>query len=203
MGTKSRIMETTFKLFLKKGIVDVSLSDIIKAADITTGGFYYHFDSKDTLLVEVIKKYIFDYFNSTIEYVKNSEGTPKEKIETLTLSMWGECVPIAKATPSGESSERTDYKTIHLLLMEGIQKYDAINEYYTEFHHNLLNFIKETLDEGVAQGTIRSDIDTAELANIIQTSMVGSILMWVAMPEISLGKRIVSNMDYHWDCIAK
>ncbi|BDZ67717.1 TetR/AcrR family transcriptional regulator [Methanobacterium ferruginis] len=203
MSTKSRIMETTFKLFLKKGIVDVSLSDIIKAADITTGGFYYHFDSKDTLLVEVIKKYIFDYFNSTIEYVRNSEGTPKEKIESVILSMWRECVPIAEAAPSGESSERVDYRTVHLLLMEGVQKYEVIGEYYTEYYHNLLNFIKETIDEGVTQGIIRSDIDSSELATIIQTSMVGAVIMWVAMPEISLEKRIISNVDYHWDCIAK
>ncbi|MCC7549998.1 MAG: TetR/AcrR family transcriptional regulator [Methanobacterium sp.] len=203
MSTKSRIMETTFKLFLKKGIVDVSLSDIIKAADITTGGFYYHFDSKDTLLVEVIKKYIFDYFNSTIEYVRNSEGTPKEKLESVILSMWRECVPIAEAAPSGESSERVDYRTVHLLLMEGVQKYEVIGEYYTEYYHNLLNFIKETIDEGVTQGIIRSDIDSSELATIIQTSMVGAVIMWVAMPEISLEKRIISNVDYHWDCIAK
>ena len=196
-------METTFKLFLKKGIVDVSLSDIIKAADITTGGFYYHFDSKDTLLVEVIKKYIFDYFNSTIEYVRSSEGTPKEKIESVILSMWRECVPIAEAAPSGESSERVDYRTVHLLLMEGVQKYEVIGEYYTEYYHNLLNFIKETIDEGVTQGIIRSDIDSSELATIIQTSMVGAVIMWVAMPEISLEKRIISNVDYHWDCIAK
>ncbi|OPX57550.1 MAG: DNA-binding transcriptional repressor AcrR [Methanobacterium sp. PtaB.Bin024] len=203
MSTKDRIMKTTFKLFLKKGIVDVSLSDIIKAADITTGGFYYHFDSKDTLLVAVLKKYVFDYFNSTIEYARNSEGTPREKIESAMLTMWGECVPIAEATTSGESSEKADYRKIHLLLMEGIQKYDVIMEYYTKYHHNLLNFIKETIDEGVARGIIRSDIDSAELAAIIHSSMVGSVIMWVAMPEIPLEKRIISNMDYYWECTAK
>jgi len=55
MGTKSRIMETTFKLVLKKGFTDVSLNEIIKASNITTGGFYHHFNSKDALLLEVIE----------------------------------------------------------------------------------------------------------------------------------------------------
>jgi len=36
MGTKSRIMETTFKLVLKKGFTDVSLNEIIKSFK------YYH-----------------------------------------------------------------------------------------------------------------------------------------------------------------
>jgi len=151
----------------------------------------------------VIKKYIFNYFSSILEQIRDFEGTPEEKIESVILSMWRECVPIAEAAPSGESSERVDYRTVHLLLMEGVQKYEVIGEYYTEYYHNLLNFIKETIDEGVTQGIIRSDIDSSELATIIQTSMVGAVIMWVAMPEISLEKRIISNVDYHWDCIAK
>jgi len=35
MDTKSRIMETTFKLFLKKGFAYVSLNEIIKESEIT------------------------------------------------------------------------------------------------------------------------------------------------------------------------
>src|ERR1039457_177629 len=107
MDTKSRIMEESFKLFLKKGFVDVSLNEIRKASNITTGGFYYHFDSKDALLVAVIEKYIFNYFNSTIRQIRDFEGTPKEKLKTVILSIIGE-------TQLSESSEKIDYRTLHL-----------------------------------------------------------------------------------------
>jgi AcrR family transcriptional regulator len=196
MDTKSRIMEESFKLFLKKGFVDVSLNEIRKASNITTGGFYYHFDSKDTLLVAVIEKYIFNYFNSTIRQIRDFEGTPKEKLKTVILSIIGE-------TQLSENSEKIDYRTLHLLLMEGVRKYEIISKHYTEFYYNLLNFIKDVLDEGVAQDIIRRDIDSSELATFIQTSMVGTILMWIAMPEMPIENRMNSNIDHLWNYVTK
>ena len=196
MDTKSRIMEESFKLFLKKGFVDVSLNDIRKASNITTGGFYYHFDSKETLLVAVIEKYIFNYFNSTIRQIRDFEGTPKEKLKTVIISIVGE-------TQLSESSEKIDYRTLHLLLMEGIRKYEIISKHYTEFYYNLLNFIKDVLDESAAQDIIRRDIDSTELAIFIQTSMVGTVLMWIAMPEMPIENRMNSNIDHLWNYITK
>jgi len=196
MDTKSRIMEESFKLFLKKGFVDVSLNEIRKASNITTGGFYYHFESKDTLLVAVIEKYIFNYFNSTIRQIRDFEGTPKEKLKTVILSIVGE-------TQLAESFEKIDYRTLHLLLMEGVQKYEIIGKHYTEFYYNLLNFIKDVVDEGAAQDIIRHDIDSTELATFIQTSMVGTVLMWIALPEMPLENRMNSNIDHLWNYITK
>jgi len=203
MDTKSRIMEESFKLFLKKGFVDVSLNEIRKASNITTGGFYYHFESKDTLLVAVIEKYIFNYFNSTIRQIRDFEGTPKEKLKTVILSIIGDDMTINKNTKLCESSEKIDYRTLHLLLFEGVQKYEIISNNYTEFYYNLLNFIKDVLDEGIAQGSIRRDIDSTELAIFIQTSMVGTVLMWIALPEMPLENRMNSNIDHLWNYITK
>ena len=201
MDTKSRIMEESFKLFLKKGFVDVSLNEIRKASNITTGGFYYHFDSKETLLVAVIEKYIFNYFNSTIRQIRDFEGTPKEKLKTVILSIIGDDITINKSTKLCESSEKIDYRTLHLLLFEGVQKYEIISKHYTEFYYNLLNFIKDVLDEGIAQGIIRTDIDSTEFATFIQTSMVGTVLMWIALPEMPLENRMNSNIDHLWNYI--
>jgi AcrR family transcriptional regulator len=196
-------MEESFKLFLKKGFVDVSLNDIRKASNITTGGFYYHFDSKETLLVAVIEKYIFNYFNSTIRQIRDFEGTPKEKLKTAILSIIGDDLTINKSTKLSESSEKIDYRTLHLLLFEGVQKYEIISKHYTEFYNNLLNFIKDVLDEGIAQGIIRTDIDSTEFATFIQTSMVGTVLMWIALPEMPLENRMNSNIDHLWNYITK
>ncbi|PAV03229.1 TetR/AcrR family transcriptional regulator [Methanobacterium bryantii] len=196
MDTKSRIMEEAFKLFLKKGFADVSLSEIMKAADITTGGFYYHFDSKDTLLVKVIEKYIFDYFSSVINQIRNCTGTPKEKLKTMILSLIGE-------THLSKNSEKIDYRALHLLLMEGVQKYEIISQHYTEFYYNLLNLITDVVDEGKAKGCIRKDVDSTEIATVIQTTMVGTVLMGIAMPEIPLEERINSSIEQLWDYISK
>ncbi|OPX57549.1 MAG: DNA-binding transcriptional repressor AcrR [Methanobacterium sp. PtaB.Bin024] len=203
MDTKSRILETAFKLFLKKGFADVSLNEIIRESDITTGGFYYHFDSKDTLLVEVIKRYIFNYFSSVIEQIRDFEGTPEEKFRTVILNIVGDDSTINETTQLVESAEKIDYRVLHLLLFEGVQKYGIIAEHYTEFYYNLLDFNKDVINEGIAQGVIRDDIDMTELALLVQTVMVGTVIMWIGMPAMPMEERMEDNMHNLWNFIKK
>jgi TetR/AcrR family transcriptional repressor of nem operon len=46
---KARVVETAAVLFREKGFDRVSIADLMQAADMTHGGFYNHFGSKDDL----------------------------------------------------------------------------------------------------------------------------------------------------------
>ena len=159
MDTKSRILQTAFNLFLEKGFASVSLNEVIKASNITTGGFYYHFDSKDSLMVAVIEKYIFNYFNSTVEQIKHFQGDPQEKLKKVVLTLVGADLNASNKTEIMENSNGIDYRALHILLIEGVHKYDIIKEHYTKFYYNLLEFNKEVIEEGISQGVIRNDTD--------------------------------------------
>jgi TetR/AcrR family transcriptional regulator, transcriptional repressor for nem operon len=54
--TRERIVEKAGALFRAKGFGNVGVADIMKAADLTHGGFYGHFDSKDDLSVEASRR---------------------------------------------------------------------------------------------------------------------------------------------------
>ena len=54
--TRDRIVEQASALFRAKGFGKVGVADIMKAADLTHGGFYGHFDSKDDLAVEASRR---------------------------------------------------------------------------------------------------------------------------------------------------
>ena len=49
METRTRILDTAARLFREKGFDGIGLADIMKAAGLTHGGFYKHFDSKEEL----------------------------------------------------------------------------------------------------------------------------------------------------------
>ena len=53
--TFSKILDTASRRFRERGIKAVSVADLMAAAGLTHGGFYAHFDSKDALVVEVIR----------------------------------------------------------------------------------------------------------------------------------------------------
>jgi TetR/AcrR family transcriptional repressor of nem operon len=51
---RGRILEVASKLFREKGFDAVSVSEVMKAAGLTHGGFYGHFGSKDDLVAETL-----------------------------------------------------------------------------------------------------------------------------------------------------
>lgn len=68
-ATRQIIIDAAVELFVDKGYGDTGLSDITKQAHVTTGAFYYHFDSKEDLAraimdqgwpkaVEVLDRYL-------------------------------------------------------------------------------------------------------------------------------------------------
>jgi TetR/AcrR family transcriptional repressor of nem operon len=53
---RERIVDTAARLFREKGYDGIGVSDLMKGAGLTHGGFYGHFASKEDLLVEAIGK---------------------------------------------------------------------------------------------------------------------------------------------------
>ena len=51
-ATRQRIITAAAAAFRKNGIAGTGLSDLMAAANLTHGGFYRHFDSKDQLIAE-------------------------------------------------------------------------------------------------------------------------------------------------------
>ena len=54
--TRDRIVEVASALFRAKGFGGVGVADIMKGVDLTHGGFYGHFGSKDDLAVEASRR---------------------------------------------------------------------------------------------------------------------------------------------------
>src|SRR5215472_1482267 len=52
--TRARIVAAAATALRAKGVDGVSLADIMASAQLTHGGFYAHFQSKDDLLVEAL-----------------------------------------------------------------------------------------------------------------------------------------------------
>ena len=65
MKTENEILEIAFLLFLEKGFSEVSTNELIRAAGLTKGGFYYSFKSRDDLDQQVVEKYIRPFFLSS------------------------------------------------------------------------------------------------------------------------------------------
>ena len=54
--TRRHILDTAAAAFARSGFAGTSLNDLIKAAGITKGGFYFHFPSKEALALAVVQE---------------------------------------------------------------------------------------------------------------------------------------------------
>jgi TetR/AcrR family transcriptional regulator, transcriptional repressor for nem operon len=55
-ANRERIIDAAAGLFRSKGFSGIGVADIMKAADLTHGGFYGHFDSKDDLVAQASRR---------------------------------------------------------------------------------------------------------------------------------------------------
>lgn len=75
---KEELMNIAMELFLSKGYEETSIKDIILQADVAYGLFYYYFDTKEAVLVEIVQRWLNAYIavltNVGFFACKNVEG---------------------------------------------------------------------------------------------------------------------------------
>jgi TetR/AcrR family transcriptional repressor of nem operon len=77
---RERIIEAAGALFRTKGFSGIGVADIMKAANLTHGGFYGHFDSKDDLVAQASRRAL---ARAATNWGKTVADTPDEPFAAL------------------------------------------------------------------------------------------------------------------------
>lgn len=197
METKTKILQKSFELFVVKGFTDVSIDDITKAVGVTKGAFYYHYKSKDELLVDVISKYVFLHLDGTMTIIQKSSGTAREKIErffTVIADLEAEFKKLTEGVI-------IDFRSFFLLVMEGVKKFPPIATRYAQFHDGMRQKVKEILDEGKRHGDVPATINSDTISYLLLGCTQGLMLQWVTKPEIDIKKILKDGCDFFWQGI--
>lgn len=72
---RSQLIDVAQYLFFTKGFEDTTMADIMAAANISKGGFYHHFTSKDELLFAVLGR-IADLVLAPMDAIANDTSSP-------------------------------------------------------------------------------------------------------------------------------
>jgi TetR/AcrR family transcriptional repressor of nem operon len=77
---RDRIIDAAGALFRAKGFAGIGVADIMKAADLTHGGFYGHFASKDDLIAEASRRAM---ARAAENWTKAVAAAPEEPLRAL------------------------------------------------------------------------------------------------------------------------
>src|SRR6266478_7997422 len=80
-ATRERIVDAAAREFRQNGIAETGLNDLMQTAGLTHGGFYKHFESKDQVVGEAVKR-SFEQMLASMESSAEVK-TPEAALSTL------------------------------------------------------------------------------------------------------------------------
>lgn len=178
MSTKDRIMESTFKLLLEEGLLDVSLSQIVKESQVGYGSIYYYFEDKDQLIQCVLNKYIIDMFLNQIETFKLSDDL-MSNLNLFYKKVLGLNDDDTYISYNNFSIDDVAFKKMILLTFEGQQRYELVRSYFKNYNLKFTKTVKDIIIKGIDTKQIKKDIDIDNTVFSIKSNIYGIFFLWL------------------------
>lgn len=132
---KKELIKTAYELFITKGYENTSVDEIIAKAGIAKGTYYYHFESKEQMLEEVINMMLDDGIKRAKKVI-NSNLQLEEKLVYTILAL--------RVKPEEQSMQNTIHTEENIILHKKIN--DRIIE---EAVILLSSIVREAKKEGL------------------------------------------------------
>lgn len=169
LSTKEKILLTALKAFLRAGYRDVSISDIVQELGITKGAFYYYFQSKDDLLVQIIETYCFSFLNEFSEIIASGQTSIKEKMEQAAALILREL--------DFNRQEGIEYGSFLLLMYDSMKRLDYLKDRIKTMYQDIYSQVLANFEKGRRENIIKADLDPEAMALGLLTMIEGLFFM--------------------------
>lgn len=170
MDTRELIIQKSFILFLKNGIKEVSINEIIKSCDLSKGAFYHHFESKEQVYMEVLNRFFFFYFRKQNVFY-SVDMSLVEKLERFERSFLGPYEEIAGLLQANQLT------TYFRFLFQAASNYEALRKRINIHFYRKGYYLYQILETAKEVGEIRSDIDSEIAARQLLTMLIGETIL--------------------------
>ena len=142
--TRASIIRAGIKLFSSSGYHGTSVGDIAKAAKITKGAFYHHFQTKEELLMLIHQQYT-DYQIDAVRAVIANNDSPEQQLRELIRC-------IVEAVRRYRPNVRIFFQERRYLTRKYLAQAD-------EQRDVLEDAFQSVIENGIASGDFRQDLD--------------------------------------------
>ncbi len=163
--TRNRVIESTISLINTGGYTGTSMDDIIKATGVKKGNLYFHFSSKEELVIQVLERARDDYFSYLNRAV--TFDSPLKNIESILEAAYrfhlkrnftGGCIFGNIILELSESNPR-----ISSIAGSALQQW--------------IDLMDKLISDAVSKGEINTPLAAKSLAEHIVSSMEGGIML--------------------------
>ncbi|MCA9904284.1 MAG: TetR/AcrR family transcriptional regulator [Anaerolineae bacterium] len=181
---RAHILEVALGLFAEKGLSKTSMNDIVRASGLSKGGVYWHFASKEALILAVYEQF-FERQTAALSQILAEENTSAtERLMRLGALGGGELAGIMTQFPSP------------LEFYAQAMDDPALQELLVHFLGRYRNLVEELVTQGMNSGEWRQ-VDSRAAANTLIALIEGVLLVWVIAPEQShLDEQLEASVNF-------
>jgi AcrR family transcriptional regulator len=162
-ATRERIIAAAAHVLVERGYAGTKLSDIAEQAGLRAGSLYYHFDDRDDIVDQVLRRSVhgvLERVRAAVEALPADAG-PLDRLRAAIVAHLGVIVESSDVSSAG-------LRLMSQLPPEIQRRYREIQRRYGDYWHGLVTAAQR-------DGSIRSDIDPIRLRLFV----IGQ-LNWVA-----------------------
>ena len=188
VSLKGKIVRESLKLFSLKGFLSTSIHDIMEETEVSKGGLYNHFKSKDDIFYAVLSEARKIWRQRNLAGLDQIEK-PVAKVKRLLENYRDRYLKDKKTFPGG--------CVFVALSVELDDQNPVFSRELNEGFVRLKAMIKRLLDQGKGSEELRSDVNTEEVTEMIFSGMLGaSVIYGLKKSSASLDNCISALVNY-------
>jgi AcrR family transcriptional regulator len=170
---RAELLDLAARLFAERGFRATTVRDIADAAGILSGSLYHHFDSKESMVDEILTRFQEELFGRYEEIVAEGKG-PRETLEAVVVA----------------SFDAIDRHPAEVAIYQNEAKYLSQFErfgYLRDRNRQFRKLWSGILQDGVSAGVFRSGLDVELVYRFIRDTV------WVAVHWYRPGGDLTAN----------
>lgn len=167
LSNKDIALQSAFTLFLTKGFQATSMDDIVAHSKVSKTNIYYHFKSKEELLLTIVHQLVSQYEQRIHYILSQSETSVLEKLERILIILT-------------DNTEQNDYLggcpflTLYTQTpLEAVEVRDRIKSFFDQ----QLHAVEVILAEGIAKQELKAELHIQQTAALIISSIEGALFL--------------------------
>lgn len=180
--TRQEIIEAAARLIHRQGYTSTGVKEIVDAAGVPKGSFYFYFPSKEALGLALIEHYGV-LFRENVEPIMRTPGmSPLRRLRLFFESRrdWVASNGCSLGCPIGG------------LAQEMSSLSEPMREHLEQALHRLSAAVQHLLEQAVADGELKTDIPTETLAAFLIDAWEGALLRMKAECSAQALDRFIS-----------
>ncbi|MFC6838033.1 TetR/AcrR family transcriptional regulator [Halomarina ordinaria] len=161
-STETEIMEATYRALCKHGYSGLSISRIADEFEKSKSSLYYHYDSKDDLLVAFLT-FAVDRFEASVATERSDD--PMADLEGV----------IERLLPLRPTDEQRQIQALLVDLRSQAVTDERFRERFADIDERLVTTLTEVIERGIERGTF-NEVDATRVAEHVLAVLNGAMV---------------------------